>query len=79
MAQGSAIPRFVEPTVIPGFGLTFGLTLTWLAVIVLIPISALILKASSISAEQFLNILLAPRTLNALKLSFGLSFLAAVD
>ena len=78
MAQRSAIPRFVEPTVIPGFGLTFGLTLTWLAVIVLIPISALILKASSISAEQFLNILLAPRTLNALKLSFGLSFLAAV-
>ena len=78
MAHGSALPRFPEPTVIPGFGLTFGLTLTWLAVIVLIPISALLLKASLISAEEFLNILLAPRTLNALKLSFGLSFLAAI-
>src|SRR6516162_2098983 len=78
LAHGSVFPRFSEPTVIPGFGLTFGLTLTWLAVIVLIPISALLLKASSISADEFLKILLAHRTLNALKLSFGLSFLAAV-
>ncbi len=78
MARSNAFPRFPEPTVIPGFGLTFGLTLTWLAVIVLIPIAALVLKASSISAEQFLNILLATRTLNALKLSFGLALVAAV-
>jgi len=78
LAHSNAFPRFPEPTVIPGFGLTFGLTLTWLAVIVLIPISALLLKASSISLDEFLKILLAQRTLNALKLSFGLSFLAAV-
>ncbi|HWJ17504.1 MAG TPA: hypothetical protein VNR65_02140, partial [Geobacterales bacterium] len=78
LGHGNAFPRFPESTVIPGFGLTFGLTLTWLAVIVLIPISALLLKASSISAQEFLNILLAPRTLNALKLSFGLSFVAAI-
>jgi sulfate transport system permease protein len=78
LARSNAFPRFPEPTVIPGFGLTFGLTLTWLAVIVLIPISALLLKASSIGAEQFLNILTASRTLNALKLSFGLSFVAAI-
>jgi sulfate transport system permease protein len=78
LGHGNAFPRFPESTVIPGFGLTFGLTLTWLAVIVLIPISALLLKASSISGQEFLNILLAPRTLNALKLSFGLSFVAAI-
>jgi sulfate/thiosulfate transport system permease protein len=74
----SAPIRFREPSVIPGFGLTFGLTLTWLALIVLIPISALILKASSIGFDQFAAILLAPRTLNALKLSFGLSLIAAL-
>ena len=74
----NAASRFPAPTVIPGFGLTFGLTLIWLSVIVLIPISALILKASSISAEDFYKILTASRTLNALKLSFGLSFLAAI-
>ena len=74
----NATSRFPAPTVIPGFGLTFGLTLIWLSVIVLIPISALLLKAASISAEEFYNILTASRTLNALKLSFGLSFLAAI-
>lgn len=78
MASNAATSRFPAPTVIPGFGLTFGLTLIWLSVIVLIPISALLLKAASISAEDFYNILIAPRTLNALKLSFGLSFLAAI-
>ena len=78
MAHSDAFPRFPEPTVIPGFGLTFGLTLTWLGVIVLFPISALLLKASSISLDDFLKILLAHRTLNALKLSFGLSFVAAI-
>lgn len=78
LAHGGAFLRFREPTVIPGFGLTFGLTLTWLGVIVLIPIAALLLKASSISIDEFLKILLAGRTLNALKLSFGLSLVAAV-
>lgn len=78
MASSSATLRFREPTVIPGFGLTFGLTLTWLAVIVLIPISALMLKASSIGFAQFWDILTAGRTLNALKLSFGLSLAAAI-
>ncbi len=76
LARGNSIP-FLEPTVIPGFGLTFGLTLTWLALIVLIPISALVLKASSIGFDEFVKILLADRTLNALKLSFGLSLVAA--
>lgn len=77
MARTATI-RFREPAVIPGFGLTFGLTLIWVGVIVLIPIAALILKASSLTAEDFLRILSAPRTLNALKLSFGLAFIAAI-
>jgi sulfate/thiosulfate transport system permease protein len=78
LASSSATLRFREPYVIPGFGLTFGLTLTWLGVIVLIPISALMLKASSIGFAQFWDILVADRTLNALKLSFGLSLAAAI-
>jgi sulfate/thiosulfate transport system permease protein len=78
LAPVNASLRIREPSVIPGFGLTFGITLTWIALIVLIPIAALILKASSLSVEQFASILLADRTLNALKLSFGLAFIAAV-
>jgi sulfate/thiosulfate transport system permease protein len=70
--------RFREPSVIPGFGITFGFTLTCITLLVLIPIAALVLKAASLSTEQFLSIVTAPRTLNALKLSFGFAFLAAL-
>jgi sulfate transport system permease protein len=57
--------------------LTFGITLTWIALLVLIPIAALVLKASSLTAAQFFQIIFADRTMNALKLSFGLAFAAA--
>lgn len=55
-----------------------GLTLTWLSIIVLIPLAALFLKTSELSAAQFIEIITSRRTLNALKISFGLAFLAAL-
>ncbi|WP_412774487.1 sulfate ABC transporter permease subunit CysT [Nitrobacter sp.] len=63
---------------LPGFGLTMGLTLTWLSVIILIPLAGLFLKSSDLSLAQFLDIVTSRRTLNALKISFGLAFLAAL-
>ena len=51
-----------------------GLTLTWLSVIVLIPLAGLFLKTSELSFDQFWGIVTSRRTLNALKISFGLSF-----
>jgi sulfate transport system permease protein len=63
---------------LPGFGLTMGLTLTWLSVIILIPLAALFLKTLELSPEQFWAIVSSRRTLNALKISFGLSFAAAL-
>jgi sulfate/thiosulfate transport system permease protein len=68
----------VRRSVLPGFGLTMGLTLTWLSVIVLIPLAGLFLKTSDLSLDQFWVIFSSRRTLNALKLSFGLAFLAAL-
>jgi sulfate transport system permease protein len=65
-------------TVIPGFGLTLGLTLTWLSLIVLIPLAGLFLKSTELSFDQFWSIVTARRTLNALRVSFGLSLVAAV-
>lgn len=62
---------------LPGFGLTMGLTLTWLSVIILIPLAGLFLKSLELSPEQFWNILSSRRTLNALRVSFGLAFGAA--
>jgi sulfate transport system permease protein len=67
-----------RPTsVIPGFGLTLGLTLTWLALIVLIPLAGLFLKTSELSAGQFWSIVSSRRVLHALEISFGLSLAAA--
>ncbi|MCB1392806.1 MULTISPECIES: sulfate ABC transporter permease subunit CysT [unclassified Nitrobacter] len=63
---------------LPGFGLTMGLTLTWLSVIVLIPLAGLFLKSFELNFAQFLDIVISRRTLNALKISFGLAFLAAL-
>jgi sulfate transport system permease protein len=62
---------------LPGFGLTMGLTLTWLSVIVLIPLAGLFLKTLELSPDQLWAILASRRTLNALKISFGLAFAAA--
>lgn len=62
---------------LPGFGLTMGVTLTWLSVIILIPLAGLFLKSLELSPEQFWNILSSRRTLNALRVSFGLAFAAA--
>ena len=63
---------------LPGFGLTMGLTLTWLSVIILIPLAGLFLKTAELSLDQFWGILTSRRTLNALKISFGLAFAAAL-
>lgn len=62
----------------PGFGLTMGMTLTWLSLIVLIPLAGLFIKTSELDAAQFWGIISSRRTLHALQLSFGLAFLAAL-
>lgn len=77
MATTSPRLSFRKPSVIPGFGLTLGLTLTWLGLIVLLPLSALFLKTSEISLERFLAVVTSDRTLHALQISFGLSLAAA--
>jgi sulfate/thiosulfate transport system permease protein len=62
---------------LPGFGLTMGLTLTWLSIIILIPLAGLFLKTFELSFDQLWAIVTSRRTLHALKISFGLAFAAA--
>lgn len=66
-----------RPSVIPGFGLTLGLTIVWLSLIVLIPLAGLVLNAATLGWHGFLAIVTDPRVVAALKLSFGAAFLAA--
>ena len=65
-------------SVIPGFGVTLGMSLLWLSLIVLIPLAALFLKTAELSFGQFAGIITSRRVLHALQLSFGLSFAAAL-
>ena len=69
---------FKSPGVLPGFGLSMGYTITYLSLIVLIPIGAIILKTTTISWAQFVQDVTNPRVLASYKLSFGVSFLGAV-
>jgi sulfate transport system permease protein len=55
-----------------------GLTLTWLSIIVLIPLAGLFLKTMELGPDQFWAIVTSRRTLNALRISFGLAFAAAL-
>ena len=64
--------------VMPGFRLTFGYTVFYLSVIVLIPLAALFLKASSVSWHDFWRLATTERALAAYRLSFGASFLAGL-
>ncbi|MEA2914487.1 MAG: sulfate/thiosulfate transport system permease protein [Bradyrhizobium sp.] len=75
--EPAEVRRRRPASVIPGFGLTLGLTLTWLALIVLIPLAGLFLKTSELSAGQFWSIVSSRRVLHALEISFGLSLAAA--
>ena len=69
---------FRRPSVIPGFGLALGFTLTYLSLIVLIPLGALIVRSSSIGAAEFLRLTLDERTISALRISFGSAAIAAL-
>ena len=63
--------------VLPGFGLSLGFTVTYLGLIVLLPLAALAWKASDVGAAGIMKLFSSPRTLAALKLSFGGALLAA--
>ncbi len=64
--------------VLPGFRLTFGFTLFYLSLIVLIPLAATFTKAGELSWAQFWRVVASPAALAAYRLSFGVSLLAAL-
>jgi sulfate transport system permease protein len=68
---------FRQPSVLPGFGLTFGFTAFFLSTVVLVPLTALVLKAATLDLPSFFAVLVHPRSLASYRLTFGASFLAA--
>ena len=76
---GTAIARaWRGPGPLPGFGLTLGFSLFWLSLIVLIPLIALLVKASTLGPAGWWQIASDARVLSAMKLSFGTALAAAL-
>jgi len=66
-----------QTRVLPGFGPALGLTLTWLSLIVLIPLASVFLRAANLSLPEFWAVVSAPRVVASYKLSFGMALGAA--
>lgn len=65
-------------TVLPGFDLALGLTLLYLSLIVLIPLSAAFLRTTDLTWPQFIDVVTSPRVVASYELTFGSSLLAAL-
>jgi len=66
------------PSIIPGFGVTMGFTLAYLALVVLIPLAGLFFKTATLTLPEFFRAVTNERVMHAYRLSFGLAFAAAL-
>jgi sulfate transport system permease protein len=71
------MPLLRRRGVLPGFGLSLGIVLTYLGLVVLLPLAVLAWRASSLSGAQLLAAVSGPRTRAAFSLSLGASAWAA--
>lgn len=70
--------HILAPSVIPGFGLTFGYALLYLGLIVLFPLATLVWRASGLGLSGIYVVASEPRVTAALRVTFSLSFAAAL-
>ncbi len=78
MTLSIAGASFKRPSALPGFAPALGAALVYLTLIVLLPLGALILKASALGFGGLWAVAMEPRVLAALKTTFGVSFAAAL-
>ena len=67
----------VRRTIMPGFGLSFGITVLALTLIVLVPLSAVFIKTAGLGWHDFVAVAFSRRALAAYRLSFGAAAAAA--
>ena len=67
-----------EKTVIPGFGLTFGISLAMLSILILIPLASILVYSFRLSSSEFWQLITEKAVLSALFTSVGCSFIAAI-
>lgn len=70
--------RWRTPSVLPGFRITFGFSMAYLGLIVLIPLAGIFVRAAGLGLSDFFRILSDPRILKSLELSFGGALIGAL-
>ncbi|MDB5473718.1 MAG: cysT [Devosia sp.] len=69
--------RFRQSSVIPGFGITFGFTIAYFSLIILVPMTALVLRSTGLGWAGFWAAALDPRVVASLRTSFTTALFAA--
>jgi sulfate transport system permease protein len=64
-------------SIMPGFGITFGFTIFYLCLIVLIPLSAVFVRSAGLGLDHFVNVGFSARAMASYRLSFGAAAAAA--
>jgi sulfate transport system permease protein len=77
MIRPMRLPRR-RHSVLPGFKLTFGFTLFYLALVVLVPLSTLFFRSAGLGIEGFWAAVTSPRVVASYKLTFGASLAGAL-
>jgi sulfate transport system permease protein len=72
------LPSIARPSALPGFGLTLGFAVSYLSLIVLIPLAALVARAGTLGLDGIWHVATTPRVLAALEVSFLISAAAAL-
>ena len=64
--------------VIPGFGLSMGVTLTILSLVVIIPLASLVIFTAKLSFSEIIDTITNPRVLSSFWVSFSTAFVASL-
>ena len=64
--------------VLPGFGLSLGITCTYLSLMVLLPLATVFTRSADLSWPRFWAIVTDPRVMASYRVTFGASFVAAL-
>ncbi|UXN05434.1 sulfate ABC transporter permease subunit CysT [Bartonella sp. HY761] len=79
MASTTAKPNsWKTPSIIPGFGLTFGIFMTYMWILILLPIAVIFFRTFSLSFSEYIDIIKTPTVSHAIWLSLWTSMLAAL-
>jgi sulfate transport system permease protein len=79
MAQQIVSAKYIHSKkVIPGFGLSMGITISFLSLIVLIPMASIVLSVMKLSLNEFIHIVTSRQVMSGYVVSFSCTFIAAL-